>query len=309
MSNTKGSLGGVFPVVATPFRDDGAVDRDGLERVVEWLIGCGVDCVVFPGVASEFDQLTSAERDELVKFVGGLAKGRVAYIVGAGAATATEAAAYARQGEAAGAAAAMILAPSSLKGDEAALRRFYEEIAAKSSLAIMLQNAPAPVGAGFDMSIVARVAAEVPRIAYVKEEAMPCGQRISQLLAVAPPGLRGVFGGAGGRYILDELARGAVGTMPACELAEIHVALVKAWRAGDRATARALFNRSLPLLSFQAVFRMAMTKEVLRRRGLIASAHVRAPGPRLDPHDREELATMLAEIADLLPRLRLAPAA
>ena len=45
--------------------------------------------------------------------------------------------------------------------------------------------------------------------------------------------------------------------------------------AGDVAGARALYNRSLPLLTFQAVFRMDMTKEVLRRRGVLESTHVR----------------------------------
>ena len=64
---------------------------------------------------------------------------------------------------------------------------------------------------------------------------------------------------------------------------------------------RALYNRMLPLLNFQAVFRMAMTKEVLRRRGVIASTHVRAPGPKLDPGDHRELDAMLAELADILP--------
>jgi len=73
-----------------------------------------------------------------------------------------------------------------------------------------------------------------------------------------------------------------------------------AWRRGDRTKARELYNRSLPLLNFQAVFRWAMTKEVLRRRGIIECAHVRAPGPRLDAQDQVELGIMLDEVADLL---------
>jgi dihydrodipicolinate synthase/N-acetylneuraminate lyase len=88
--------------------------------------------------------------------------------------------------------------------------------------------------------------------------------------------------------------------MPACELTDIHVALLGAWREGDREAARDLYNRSLPLLNFQAVFRWAMTKEVLRRRGIIDCAYVRAPGPRLDPQDHIELGIMLDEIAALL---------
>jgi 4-hydroxy-tetrahydrodipicolinate synthase len=168
----------------------------------------------------------------------------------------------------------------------------------------MLQNAPPPAGAGFDLSAIARVVSEVPAVRYVKEETMPCGQRISALLATRDigdaPDFIGVLGGAGGRYILDELARGALGTMPACELTDIHVTMVAAWRASNRGFARILYNRSLPLLNFQAVFRWVMTKEVLKRRGVIESAQVRAPGPRLDRQDETELGIMLAEISDLI---------
>jgi 4-hydroxy-tetrahydrodipicolinate synthase len=54
------------------------------------------------------------------------------------------------------------------------------------------------------------------------------------------------------------------------------------------------------LLNFQAVFRMAMTKETLRRRGIIGHAGKRAPGPELDAGDHRELGELLAEVGDLL---------
>jgi len=80
-----------------------------------------------------------------------------------------------------------------------------------------------------------------------------------------------------------------------------HVALFRAHRGGDGAGVRALFDRMLPLLNFQAVFRMAMTKEVLRRRGIIVATHVRAAGPALDAFDLRELDALMAGIADLVP--------
>jgi 4-hydroxy-tetrahydrodipicolinate synthase len=89
--------------------------------------------------------------------------------------------------------------------------------------------------------------------------------------------------------------------MPACELADLHVAQFRAHRAGDHAEVRRLFERMLPLLNFQAVFRMAMTKEVLRRRGVIEATHVRAAGPALDAGDLRELDQLMAGISDLLP--------
>ncbi|HEY3179313.1 MAG TPA: dihydrodipicolinate synthase family protein, partial [Casimicrobiaceae bacterium] len=124
--------------------------------------------------------------------------------------------------------------------------------------------------------------------------------RISRLIANAPATLRGVLGGAGGRYITDEIARGAVGTMPAVELAELHAALFRAHRAGDRPAVRRWFNRMLPLLNMQAVFRWALTKEVLRRRGIIEHAGKRAAGTELDARDQVELTELLAELSDVL---------
>jgi 4-hydroxy-tetrahydrodipicolinate synthase len=159
------------------------------------------------------------------------------------------------------------------------------------------------------VEVVLDVVRAVPRIAYVKEEAMPSGARISRLIAGAPASLRGVLGGAGGRYITDELARGTIGTMPAVELTELHAALWRAHRVGDRAAVRRWYNRMLPLLNMQAVFRTALTKEVLRRRGIIGHGGKRAAGPEFDPGDHAELTELLAELADVLapPAVRGAP--
>jgi len=297
-------LSGVCPVLATPFDDDGVPDAAGLARIAEFAIRCGADALVYPGVASEVEQLSDSERNDLLDVLAATAHGRVPLIVGATAAQLRATMLHLDKAASLRAAAAMVMAPARLAGDTASLIDYYRSLAAATEVPIMLQNAPPPAGAGFDMSAIARVVSEVPAVRYVKEETMPCGQHISALLATREigdaPHFIGVLGGAGGRYILDELARGALGTMPACELTDIHVTMVAAWHAGNRAFARTLYNRSLPLLNFQAVFRWAMTKEVLKRRGVIVGAHVRAQGPRLDRQDEAELGIMLAEISDLL---------
>jgi 4-hydroxy-tetrahydrodipicolinate synthase len=300
-------ISGVCPVLATPFDDDGEPDARGLARIAEFAICCGADALVYPGVASEVEQLTASERNRLLDVLATAVHGRVPLIVGASDAQLPATIGHLKKAASLGAAAAMVMAPARLAGDTAALIGYYRSLGASADVPIMLQNAPPPAGAGFDMSAIARVVAEVPAVRYVKEETMPCGQRISTLLAaleirdaphfIGVPGVR-VIG-----YILDELARGALGTMPACELTDIHVTMVAAWRTGNRSFARTLYNRSLPLLNFQAVFRWAMTKEVLKRRGVIEGAHMRAPGPRLDRQDQAELGIMLAEIGDLLADL------
>jgi 4-hydroxy-tetrahydrodipicolinate synthase len=295
---------GVCPVLATPFQADGAPDTAALARVVEFAIAAGADAVVYPGVASEVEQLTDPERNRLLDVVAETVRARVPMIVGASATDAEATLSHLKSAKRLGASAAMVMAPARLAGDVTALVEHYRRIGEAAAVPIMLQNAPPPGGGGFDAPAVAQVVARVPAVRYVKEEAMPCGQRITALLArseiAAAPHFSGVLGGAGARYLLDELARGAIGTMPACEVIDVHVRLVSAWRAGDFALARTLYNRTLPLLNFQAVFRWAATKEVLKRRGVIDHTEVRAPGPRLDAQDQVELDTMLAEIDDLL---------
>lgn len=300
MTDPARPLTGVFPVLATPFLPDGSVDVAGLQAIARYAIGAGADGIVYPGVASEFETLAIDERARSTDIVAAEASGRCAMVVGGSATDPATTMSVAARARAQGASALMVMAPKSAIDQASAIDFFRRVALAAGGVPIMLQNAPPPAGSGLAIAIVVEILNAVPQIAYVKEEALPSGARISQLLAAGVPTLRGVFGGAGGRYITDEIARGAVGTMPACELTEIHAALMAAHARGDRAQVRYFYNRSLPLLNFQAVFRMSMTKETLRRRGIIAHAGKRAAGPELDAGDHRELGEMLAEVADLL---------
>lgn len=293
-------LSGVFPVLPTPFDDAGQPDTAGLGRLVHYLLRCGVDGITYPGVASEVSQLTGAERHALTEQVLAATAGRVPVIAGVSSAQAATTIEFATAAVARGAAALMVAVPPDRASAELAIAYFAEIAAAVPGVALMLQNVPPPIGAGLEPQVLLQVLAAVPAIRYVKEETLPSGQRLTVLREQGPPSLLGVFGGAGGRYITDELRRGAAGTMPAIELAEVHVALFAAHRAGDTDRVRGLFTRMLPVLNVQAVFRWSLTKYVLQRRGLIASMHQRAAGPRLDALDQADVDAFLADIADLL---------
>jgi 4-hydroxy-tetrahydrodipicolinate synthase len=193
----------------------------------------------------------------------------------------------------------MVAAPVDRK-DVAAQIAFFATLAAQLRAPIMLQNVPPPAGAGLAPDALIEILTAVPSIAYVKEETLPSGQRLTRIRERAPASLRGVFGGAGGRYVTDELRRGAAGSMPAIELAEVHAALMAAHRAGDGAGVRRLFTRMLPILNVQNVFRWALTKYVLQRRGLLDSTRQRAAGPAFDALDRADVDAFLDDISDLL---------
>ncbi len=291
---------GVFPVLPTPFNPQGEPDVISLRRLVRYLLRCGVDGITYPGVASEFAQLSEDERQHLLAAVIDECAGRVTIVAGVTSADPDLTRRLAEHAAGQGARALMVAAPPQWKDSPSQVRYFEALARAVPGTSLMLQNVPPPVGAGLDPRVLLEVVGAVPSIAYIKEEALPSGQRLSAVLAGAPPNLKGVLGGAGGRYIIDELRRGACGTMPAIELAEIHVALMAAHRRGEPDLARRLFSRMLPLLNSQAVFRWALTKEVLHSRGLIEHAHQRIDGPRLDALDRIDMRDFLGDLEDLL---------
>jgi len=293
-------LSGVFPVLPTPFDAQGAPDVQALRVLVRYLLAARVDGLTFPGVASEVAKLDLNERQQLVSVVLSEVAGRIPVIVGASSSDITTTVNLARFAMQSGGKVLMIAAPPERPTLAQQIAYFSEIAAAAPAAVLMLQNVPPPVGAGLEPEVLLQLMAAVPAIRYVKEETLPSGQRLSALLQAAPAQLAGVFGGAGGRYITDELRRGAAGTMPAIELVEVHVALFAAHRAGDVALVRALFTRMLPVLNVQAVFRWSLTKYVLMQRGLIPCMLQRMPGPVLDAMDRADVDAFLSDIDDLL---------
>lgn len=298
------TISGVFPVLCTPFDNRGKIAIDDFDRLIEFVVECAPHGCVYPGVASEVETLSDAERSDMVNRLGRNLAGRLPFVIGASAPKAETVLDHVLMGSDAGAVCAMIMAPGTLGPDAGAQIDFFSRIADASPIPLMLQNAPEPIGAGLSPETVAEIAKAVDGVRYIKEETAPCGQNLTRIRKACGDGIEGVFGGAGGRYISDELARGSLGTMPASELTDLHVRLVHAWRRGDEAEARRLFMVSMPLLNFQAIFRMHMTKYTLRRRGVLDHTHVRGRGPSMDAGDQAELHALLDQIA---PELTLYP--
>lgn len=290
-------LQGILPVLPTPFGTDGAVDAKALRRAVRFALRSQVDGLVFPGFASEVETLTAEERAALLRAVVAEAEGRVAVIAGASAADWQEVAAHGRLAAELGVRHLMVQPPKSIGTGAPALIDFLSRVAeAVPEVGIILQNAPAPRGSDLSPEAIVEIARAVPQVTYVKEETLPSGPAISHVLGHAPETLAGVIGGGGARFVLDEYARGACAAMPALEIADLHVALDRAWRTGRRDEARAIYVRTLPLLALQGVYRMRLTKHVLMRRGVLDNAIVRAATPELDAMALADIDANLAEL-------------
>ena len=293
---------GILPVIPTLFTDDDSVDPGALRSVVRFALDAGAHGVVFPGVASEYNFLSDEERGGLMSVVFDEVGGRVPIIGGASASTSEEAIVAGQHAKDHGINHLMIMAPSELGQDVDAHREFFARITAElTDVEVILQNAPSPIGAGLNADAIASLVEANPAITYTKEETLPSGPMITVLRAREILQLKGVLGGGGARYLIDELNRGALGALPAVELTDLHVAIYEAHMAGNFDRARELYRYSLPLLGCQMIYRMRLTKYVLKQRGITDRLHVRAPLPELDEFTRQDIDTMVEDLKTLFP--------
>ena len=285
---------GIYVIVVTPFTEDFRLDEAALERILAFCIDAGVHGVVANALASEGGYLSEAERRRAAEIVVGAAKGKVPAIVAVSAAHHRIAADYARHAEAIGADGIMSLPPNLHPATVDDIKAHYRAISAASSLPLVLQNAMGPGATTMSAALLAELVNELPNARFVKEESGYPAQTAGEIIRLTGDRLQGVMGGRAGKTLMEEVRHGVSGTMPACEIADVHVALWNAIEAGDDARARAIFRALLPLLDFEASYGMPLMKEVLRMRGVIPSTAVRQSGYRgLDPHAREEAATIL----------------
>jgi 4-hydroxy-tetrahydrodipicolinate synthase len=281
---------GIYTILLTPFLEDRSLDHESLRREADFVIAAGAHGIVTPVNTSEFFLLADEERRRITDIVGEQARGRVPVVIGVAAPATGTAVMLTRHARDAGAAGVIAMPPYVVPLGPDGLRDYYARIAeAADELPIVLQNVGGQVGVPLRAEAIVQLAEAVPAIRYVKEETLPSTHKISELLRVAGDRLDGVFGGSGGRCLVDELKRGACGLMSGCQLVDAQVKVYDLLRAGDEAGARAAFVRQLPAQTLWGLVGLKVAKEVLRRRGVFATTVTRKPDPELDAHDLAEL--------------------
>jgi 4-hydroxy-tetrahydrodipicolinate synthase len=297
------SMRGILPVLQIPFRGAGVeqlIDDDSLRAEIDFCIAAGVDGLVVPALASEFMVLTPEERRHVVATVADQARHRVPVVANVAAGSVQEAVAYATHAREVGAAAVMALPPYVRRPGPDGVFAYYEAIAGAARLPVVIQNAPPPFGMNLSSVLVNRLVDEIDGVAYVKEERLPSGHHMSDVLVGASERLLGVFGGTGGLYLPSELARGAVGCMPSAAVPDVLVDVYRAYASGDIVRARAVHQQVLPLLTLEMSVLMAVSKEVLVRRGVFAGSGMRDPEfYPLDAGDLAELDALWPQVSAL----------
>lgn len=133
---------GSMVALVTPMREDGAIDEDSLEALVEFHISAGTDAIVAVGTTGESATLNEKEHCALLRRIVAMVAGRVPVIAGTGANSTQEAIDLTRCGLEAGADACLLVVPYYNKPTQEGLYQHYKMIAEAVPIPQILYNVP-----------------------------------------------------------------------------------------------------------------------------------------------------------------------
>lgn len=225
------AFSGVWAPIPTPFLD-GAVSYDGLAANLQRWASSPLDGLVVLGSNGEAPLLDEGEKVELVRFVAAHNPAGKVIVAGTGCESTRATIGLTRRCAEAGASAALVLTPSYYKESlgEAALERYYVDVADASPVPVLLYNMPRNTGVNLPAALAARLSRH-PNIAGVKDSGGNIAQ-IQEIIARARPGFA-VFAGSGSFLLATLVAGGAGGTMAVANVVpEECAAIYGLWRQG-----------------------------------------------------------------------------
>lgn len=161
-------LQGVFTVVATPFKKDGAIDFDGFGKNLDYYADKGGYGVTVAGTLGEYSAMTIEERKQLFEFAARRLDGRCPLMAGAIATTTNQVIELTKHvGDHGGVGVLLLSHPGlGLRPDE--LSTYYREVADNTAVDIMLYNNPGSNGIDMPFELVKELS-EHPNIVAIKE--------------------------------------------------------------------------------------------------------------------------------------------
>jgi 4-hydroxy-tetrahydrodipicolinate synthase len=289
---TASPIEGVVPILLSPFFEDGRLDVDSMERQVEFNIKAGVQGLGL-AIGSEMFKFNEAERARLIKVTATAIARRTPLVANVSAPGSDLAVHYARSAQEQGADVLMIYPPTFLPVGAEEIVDYYRRIAGAVDIPIVLQDVvQAPISA----AVALRIAEACENVRYIKVESNPVTAKVAAMTAAAGDRLT-VFGGAGGGYFIEEMRRGARGTMPFSTQPSEFLAVWNLFQSGNHHRAREVFDTRI-----MAVNRLALQeadvfyhlhKRLFVRMGIFTSAYVRSPTMVLDEATRWEIEAVI----------------
>lgn len=277
---------GSFAIPMTPYDERDRIDEDVLAAEIEFCIRSGVGGIVVPVMVSEFQVLSEEERRIMIRIPVQVSASRAPVIASCSAVNTPLAVSYAAYAEKVGADAVIAMPPYALPPDFETIYAYYKAISDAVNIPVWIQNSGMRA---LSPDQIVKLCAEIENVSWVKEEVEPSPRSISALLAKKCPAVEGVMGGAGGRYMITEWARGSKGVIHACEICDVIQRIWELLDEGKLGDAGNLFEHALPTIILEGLMGMAFAKEIMRRRGVFKNNRIRSRARSLDDDDMREI--------------------
>ncbi len=284
---------GVFPILVTAFDEQGSLDLESFDRTIRFMVEIGVDGVTILGVLGESNRMVDAEREQLIRTAVAAADGRIPVVVGTSHSGTAATRTLSQMAESLGADGVMVTPSREPAPNEARIFEFFQQVAEGISLPVVVQDHPASTQVHMSVPLMLRLVDEIPRVACIKEEAVPTPPRITALIEGMKTRRVSILTGLGALYGYFDLARGSNGFMTGFAFPEVLMAMVRAAREDRFDAVLEIYRRFLPLIVFEQQPGVAVRKEVFRLRGLIDSSRVRHPGGNIDGATGAQLKSLL----------------
>ncbi|WP_229428714.1 dihydrodipicolinate synthase family protein [Microvirga pudoricolor] len=290
---------GVYVIAVTPFREDGALDLDSTDRMVDFYLERGATGLTVLGMMGEAQKLTIDESQAYVRRILKQVDGRIPVVAGVSAPGFAQMKALTDMVMSDGAAGVMIAPPSSLRSDQQILTYYKQAADFLGDVPFVLQDFPLATGVTIPVSVIQAVVEQIPTCVCLKHEDWPGLSKISALRTASEQsgGRRiSILCGNGGMFLPEEMARGADGAMTGFAYPEMMRDVVRHHAAGDPDRAQDVFDAYLPLARYeqQPGLGLSIRKYILAKRGALASATLRKPGGALSPSDVADVERLIA---------------
>lgn len=286
---------GVFTIAATPFMPDGSLDEISLDRMTDFYLEKGATGLTILGMMGEAGKLSADESARVIKKI--CARANVPVVVGVSAPGFAAVEALSKVAMDNGAAGVMVAPPATLKTDAQIVGYFLGISERLGEIPWVLQDFPLVTNVVIDPQVILKIAADCPTMVMLKHEDWPGLEKIAALRAASDRGSRriSILCGSGGQFLLEEMIRGADGAMTGFAFPEMMRDVVHLMQVGDETAARNVFDAYLPLVRYESQpgLGLAVRKYILAKRGAIAHATVRAPGPKLTSAAIAEIETLI----------------
>ena len=160
---------GAGVALVTPFREDGEVNYEKLEELLEEQIAGGTDAIISCGTTGESSTMSHEEHVEVVRFTCQKVKGRIPVIAGTGSNSTKEAVYLSREAQKARADGLLLVTPYYNKATQGGLVTHFKKIAESVTIPVLLYHIPGRTGVTMTPETIVTLCKEVPNIVGVKE--------------------------------------------------------------------------------------------------------------------------------------------